>query len=101
MSAGLHKEKGVSISIIIEPKYLEEFVVLIEYFIAKVRKEEGNIFYYVMVDRNEKNKFIFFGLWEDKKAIQTHTESDYFKNYVPQLGRMYKEFRVTELDRFL
>ena len=48
MNPHLCTEKSFSISVKITPKDLEEFVILMEYFIIKVREEKGNIFYYVM-----------------------------------------------------
>ena len=101
MNPHLYKEKCYSISVLMTPEHLEEFVVIMEYFATKVREEEGNIFYYVMKNSNEENKFILLGLWKDADAIQVHTESEYFKKYVPQLGRMYEDFMETELDKFL
>ena len=94
-------EKSFSISVKITPKDLEEFVILMEYFIIKVREEKGNIFYYVMKDCNEENRFIFWGLWQDDLSVQAHMNSAYFIKYVPQLGRLYEDFKVTELEKFL
>lgn len=101
MNPHLYKEIGYDISVTIEPKNLEEYVVIMEYFVTKTREEEGNIFFYVMSDRNEEGKFFYWGLWKDDAAVQIHMESQYFQTYVPQLGQMCRDFMVTELDRFL
>ncbi len=103
MNPHLHKEIGYNISVEIAPKYLEEYIVIMEYFVTKIREEEGNIFYYVMSDHNQKaeGKFLYWGLWKDADAVQVHMESQYFHTYVPQLGQMCERFTVIELDRFL
>ena len=101
MDPHLYKEKSYIISVTIAPEYIEEFVVLMEYFVTKVREEEGNIFFHIVRNSNEEDKFMFLGLWKDAAAAQIHMDSEYFKNYVPQMGRMYEEFTVTELDKFL
>ena len=44
---------------------------------------------------------MFLGMWKNEEGAQAHMNSDYFKNYVPQMGRIYEEFTVTELDKFL
>ena len=101
MDPHLYKEKCYSISVTMEPEYLEEFIVIMEYFVTKVREEEGNIFYHVMRNTNEENKFMFLGLWKDDAAAQVHMDSEYFKTYVPQMGRMFESFTQLELDKFL
>ena len=103
MNPHLHKEKAYNISVKIAPEYLEEYIVIMEYFVSKIREEEGNIFYYVLLDhnRNEEGKFLYWGLWKDAEAVHTHMESQHFQIYVPQLGQMCENFTVTELDRFL
>ena len=103
MNPHLYKEIGYNISVKIALEYLEEYIVIMEYFVSKIREEEGNIFYYVLLDHNcnEEGEFLYWGLWKDAEAVHIHMESKYFQTYVPQLGQMCERFTVIELDRFL
>ncbi|MGL4677001.1 MAG: putative quinol monooxygenase [Brevinema sp.] len=89
------------IQVEIDPKDRDEFFILVEFLSSKIRKTEGNIEFRLLEDLHNPNKFIVWEIWKSEKHVQEHQNSEYFQEYIPQIGKLYKKFHTLELTQIL
>lgn len=67
--------------------------------ITPTRKENGCIEYNLHQDNEEPAVFIFYETWENLASLESHMNTDHFKNYVNAVGSMLEEKVVHKMTR--
>lgn len=97
----MNTEFFMSINIEVEEKDKEEFLVLVEYLLKKIRESEQNISAYLLEDRNVPNTYMIWEIWKSEQAFQEHINAPYFQEYIPKIGRLYSKFKTTEMNQIV
>jgi len=77
------------IHFVVKMKLAEEnvpkFKALAAELVESSRKEAGNIYYCLTVNKKDPNQLVFLECWKDKDAIAFHNETEPFQRILPQL----------------
>lgn len=91
----------------VDPNKRSEALELFEELIEKSQKENGMVNYHGAFDIQNSNIIRFFEQYEDKEAMEAHTQSDHFKKFKEKLSNfvdgepkaiMFEVAKSTELD---
>ncbi len=72
-----------------------EFLNLVE----STRKEAGCILYDLHQDLEDPALFIFYEIWEDKNALQTHMTNDEVVKCYARVSKIVKNVNVYEMEK--
>lgn len=97
----MNTEFFLCLNIEIEEKDTEEFLVLTEFLSNKIRNSEENVSFQLLKDKNKPNTYIILEVWKNEESFQEHLNADYFKQYIPKIGRLYSKFKTTELTQIM
>lgn len=67
--------------------------------INPTRKEQGCIEYYLHQDNEDPAVFFFYETWENLASLESHMNTDHFRNYVNTVGVMLEEKVVNKMTR--
>ncbi|MHC5310981.1 putative quinol monooxygenase [Myroides sp. LJL116] len=59
--------------------------------VQETRKEKGCIQYDLHQEINDPNTFIFYEIWADQKALDSHNEQSYIKEFVALIDTKLQE----------
>lgn len=59
--------------------------------IAPTRAEKGCLEYRLHQDNDKPNVFTFYENWESRACLDSHMNSDHFRNYVVAVGDMLED----------
>lgn len=76
---------------------IEEFISTAKELIEKSSSEEGNVFYTLNQDTQDKQKFAFIECWKDDEALKSHGASEHFTRIFPLLSGMSEESGPNDL----
>ncbi len=75
----------------------EEFIKIAQKLIEESNKEMGCISYDLYEDINDENIVTFIEEWESSEAIDTHNNTEHFKQIVPKLRQLQIQDSVVNL----
>lgn len=67
--------------------------------IEPTRKESGCIEYNLHRDNEDPSVFIFYETWESLACLESHMNTEHFKEYVNAVGRLIEEKVVHKMTR--
>jgi quinol monooxygenase YgiN len=67
--------------------------------IKPTRKENGCIEYNLHQDNEDPAIYIFYEIWENSACLESHMNTDHFKNFVNVVGSMVEEIVVHKMTR--
>ena len=67
--------------------------------IEPTRKEDGCIEYNLHQDNEDPAVFIFYETWESLARLESHMNTEHFKNYVNAVGSLIDEKVVHKMTR--
>ena len=76
---------------------IEEFISTAKELIEKSSSEEGNVFYTLNQDTQDKQKFAFIECWRDGEALKAHEATEHFTKTFPVLGAMTEGSEPVEI----
>jgi len=79
----------------------DDFLILAEAMLYKVRQESANIYYTLIKKREEECEYAFIGIWTDDQGLEDHFDSDHFRNFTPKIGEFLNRIKVDICDTLL
>lgn len=67
--------------------------------IEPTRKEHGCIEYNLHQDNEDPSVFIFYETWDSLACLESHMNTEHFKNYVNAVGSLIEEKVVHKMTR--
>ncbi len=67
--------------------------------IAPTRNEKGCIKYDLHQDNQDPAQFVFYETWESTACLESHMNTDHYKNYVSSVANLIKEKVVNKMTR--
>ena len=67
--------------------------------IEPTRKEHGCIEYFLHQDNEQPAVFVFYETWENLASLESHMNTEHFKNYVNAVGSLIEEKVVQKMTR--
>ena len=67
--------------------------------IEPTRKEHGCIEYLLHQDNEQPAVFVFYETWENLASLESHMNTEHFKNYVNAVGSLIEEKVVQKMTR--
>lgn len=64
------------------------------------RAESGNIRYDLHQDQLNKNSFVFYEVWEDETALNTHKTSQHFQDFFAFVNKHATDVTIKNLSLF-
>jgi len=72
-------------NVTVKPEFRDEILKAIKTVVDASVKEPGCIFYDVYEDINNPVKFVFIETWKSKAAIDSHTKTTHFKDFIKSI----------------
>lgn len=69
-------------------KNIDKYLEIAKKLAEETRKENGNIFYEMIQDINNKNVLAFIEKWENREVLDKHMKTSHFTTLVPQLNEL-------------
>jgi len=73
---------------IVPEKNIDKYLEIAKKLAEETRKENGNIFYEMIQDTNNKNVLAFIEKWENLEVLDKHMKTSHFTTLVPQLNEL-------------
>ncbi|MDO4878992.1 MAG: putative quinol monooxygenase [Neisseria sp.] len=65
-----------------KPAHRAELSDVFAALVGESRKEGGNLRYDLHQDLQNENRFVFFEIWKDQAAVDSHNASAHFQNFL-------------------
>ncbi len=72
-------------------KNIDKYLEIAKKLAEETRKENGNIFYEMIQDTNNKNVLAFIEKWDNLEVLDKHMKTSHFTTLVPQLNELREE----------
>lgn len=69
-------------------KNIDKYLEIAKKLAEETRKENGNIFYEMIQDTNNKNVLAFIEKWDNLEVLDKHMKTSHFTTLVPQLNEL-------------
>ncbi|MDU1909860.1 putative quinol monooxygenase [Fusobacterium sp.] len=73
---------------IVPEENIDKYLEIAKKLAEETRKENGNIFYEMIQDTNNKNVLAFIEKWENMEVLDKHMKTSHFTTLVPQLNEL-------------
>ncbi|BBA52155.1 putative quinol monooxygenase [Fusobacterium varium] len=73
---------------IVPEKNIDKYLEIAKKLVEETRKENGNIFYELIQDTNNKNILAFIEKWENMEVLNKHMKTSHFITLVPKLNEL-------------
>lgn len=73
---------------IVPEKNIDKYLEIAKKLAEETRKENGNIFYEMIQDTNNKNILAFIEKWENLEVLDKHMKTSHFTTLIPQLNEL-------------
>lgn len=76
--------KIITVVFTAKPEARDKVIEVCTAMIAPSRNEEGCLSYNFYENMNERDSFFFYEEWKDQEAIEYHTHTKHYKNFLAQ-----------------
>jgi len=75
----------VIVRYVVKKEKTDDFIVNVKKLVEATGKEKGCVFYECCRNDDDPLKFMMMERWESKEALDAHSASPHFKEYVPKI----------------
>ncbi len=80
----------------VEPENLEQYLLLGEMLVKTTKEAPGYVDFKLLQDRNDARKIVVYHEWESPEDMDNYCQSEFFKQYMPQIGKFFTNFSSFE-----
>ncbi len=80
----------------LEQENIEQYLLLGEMLVKTTKESPGYIDFKLLQDKNNPCKMMVYHAWESAEDMDAYTQSEFFKQYMPQIGKFFTSFSSFE-----
>ena len=81
-------KKVINARIIVKSEAIEQFLTLAKTMVEKSNSEQGCSIYKLYQEVGNSRSFIFYEVYENQDAVNTHNSTLYFKTFIEQISEL-------------
>ena len=94
-----------NVILVVNVKVKPEFTEVVYTYMKALHKlthelDSGCIQYDLHTVKDKENEFCFVETWEDQKAIEAHSQSDHFKNFMEITDGKIEDMQLNFLEKY-